>query len=132
MAFLNTTQSNTGLLLLRLTFGGIMFFAHGMPKIGHFPSASFPDPFGLGPGVSMSLAIFAECLCAALVCLGLWTRLATIPLIITMLTAVFLVHGSDPFAKKELALLYLMAYGTLFFTGAGDFSIDKKITRHRR
>jgi uncharacterized membrane protein YphA (DoxX/SURF4 family) len=41
--------------------------------------------------------------------LGLATRLAAFPLLFTMLTAAFFIHGDDPWAKKELAVLYAVA-----------------------
>jgi putative oxidoreductase len=55
----------------------------------------------------------------------LGTRLAAIPLLITMLVAVLIVHSADAFGNKELALLYAVIYLTLIFTGGGKFSADK-------
>jgi putative oxidoreductase len=77
--------------------------------------------------------IFAELICAVLVALGLFTRMATVPLIITMAVAFFVAHGADPFAKKELAFLYMTGFLGLFFTGPGDFSVQRffKITAGR-
>ena len=66
-------------------------------------------------------------MCSIFLILGLWTRLALMPLIITMLVAVFIVHGADPFAKKELGLMYLIGYISIFIAGAGKYSIDRKI-----
>ena len=116
-----------GLLCLRLGLGIIMLVAHGLPKLDRFPGTNFPDPLGLGSQPTYMLAIGAEIICSVFVILGLWTRLALMPLIITMLTAVLLVHGYDPFAKKELGLLFLIGYISLFLTGAGRYSIDSKI-----
>jgi putative oxidoreductase len=55
--------------------------------------------------------------------------LAVIPLIVTMLVAVFHIHASDPFTKQELGLFYLAGYVILFFTGSGKYSIDYIIQR---
>ena len=41
-----------------------------------------------------------------------------------MAVAAFVVHGADPFAAKELSLIYLFIYAALVFTGPGKFSID--------
>ena len=80
-----------GLLAVRLLAGGMML-THGIPKIdrvfGEGP-VKFADPFGLGPEISLVLVIFAEVACSLLVMVGLKTRLATIPLLITMLVAAF-------------------------------------------
>jgi putative oxidoreductase len=39
--------------------------------------------------------------------------------------AVFIVHGPDPLADKEFAILYLVPYVALFFYGPGKFSLDR-------
>ncbi|MEZ6187101.1 MAG: DoxX family protein [Planctomycetota bacterium] len=75
----------------------------------------------------MALAVFAEFFCAALVVLGLGTRLALIPLITTMLVAMLLVHGADPWPKKEPAFVYLVMFGTLFLCGPGRWSLDAQL-----
>jgi len=122
------------LLFLRLCGGGFMLFAHGLQKLLNFSemSSKFPDPLGfLGSEMSLVLAIFAELLCSALVMLGLVTRLAVLPLCATMFVAAFLVHGADPFAKKELALLYLVVFAFLALAGGGQFSLDAILRRRR-
>ena len=71
-------------LILRLGLGLIMMVTHGYDKLQHFSkySSGFSDPFHLGTTVSLSLDIFAEFFCSCLIVLGLFTRLACIPLII--------------------------------------------------
>ena len=116
-----------GYLVLRLGAGGTMFWQHGWPKLMASSDKvdSFADPFGLGSAFSLVLLLLAEVLCSALVVLGLWTRLAVIPLIIAMTVVVFMVKGDAEFAEKELAAVYLMSFVVLLFTGSGRFSIDK-------
>ena len=99
------------LLLVRLAAGGFMF-THGFGKLQKLVNGNFEfgDPIGLGPEISLGLTVFAEILCAFLVLVGLFTRLAVIPLIITMLVAVFIVHADHDFGKKELGLFYLINY----------------------
>lgn len=124
-----TTSKNTdiALLLLRLTFGGAMVYGHGWGKLlrlfGDDP-IKFSDPFGIGPAASLALVVFAEFFCALLLFFGLLTRQATIPLIITMLVAIFYAHAGDPFSKIEKALLFLTVYVSLFLTGPGWYSLD--------
>jgi putative oxidoreductase len=119
-------KQNTASLLLRLTFGLTMFLSHGLPKLLNFSSQMnhFPDPLGLGNSLSLGLAIFAEVICAALITLGLFTRLATVPLVITMATAVFIFHAGDPWNKMELGLMYALGYICIFLLGPGRFSLD--------
>lgn len=119
--------ADIGLLLLRLTFGGLMAFSHGWPKLQKFFSEDpikFADPFGIGMTGSLGLTVFAEVICGLLLTVGLFTRGAAVPLIITMLVAAFIIHGADPLAKKEMALLYLIPYIVLAITGAGQYSLD--------
>lgn len=115
-----------GLLVLRTAVGLLMLFGHGWGKLAGFAekSATFRDPLGFGGEVSLSLAIFAEVFCSFLVVLGATTRLALIPLIVTMGVAALIVHADDPWAKKELAILFLIPFVTLFLTGPGKFSVD--------
>lgn len=117
---------NLGLLVLRVSFGCLMMLGHGLPKLMNFGqmSESFPDPIGLGKSISLSLAIFAEFGCGLLLILGLLTRLATIPLITTMAVAALLVHGSDPWQKQEMAVVYLAAFVSILVAGGGLFSLD--------
>ena len=119
------------LLLLRLIFGGSMVYAHGWGKLTNFDTLStrFPDPIGVGPVVGLSFAVFAEAYCAIAVVIGLLTRLATIPLLIIMAVAVLVVHADDPFARKELGLLYFFGFLVVLARGAGPFSIDALLIR---
>ena len=113
------------LLVLRVAVAGMMF-THGIPKLQKALAGNwkFGDPIGLGEELSLGLTIFAEVGCSALILLGLFTRLATLPLLFTMIVALILVHGDSPFGEKEVALLYALIYATLFFTGPGKYSID--------
>ena len=122
----NTTTANIWLFILRILVSAFML-THGLPKLYRLfeeGDIKFGDPIGLGPAASLILAVFAEFFCSILVGLGLFTRLATIPLAATMMVAAFISHGSDPFSRKELALLYLLMYVTLLIFGGGKYSID--------
>lgn len=116
-----------GALLLRLTAAGTMFWNHGFVKLMKFTdlSATFYDPFGMGSMISLVLILLAEVVCAVLVLLGIWTRLATIPLIIGMAVAAFMANGDQPFAKQELPFMYLMAFVVIFFIGSGRYSLGR-------
>ena len=121
-----TTQVDVVLLILRVGVGAMML-VHGLPKLQMLLAGGeiqFPGVMGLSPALSLGLAVFAEFLCSILLIVGLGTRLATIPLIITMMVAVFLIHGNDPFANQELGLHYLLSYVALLILGGGKFSVD--------
>jgi len=126
-----SSPATTGiaLLILRVFFGLGMVVWHGWGKLINFSSEmeSFYNLFGIGSVASLTGAVFAEVVCAALVSIGLFTRAALIPLIFTMAIAAFVVKAGAPFADRELALLFLGAYVALFLTGPGKFSIDHKL-----
>ena len=123
---LNLKHVDIGLLIFRIGIAGLML-THGTPKLIKAFSGgdiSFADPVGLGEVVTFTFAIFAEFICSVLIILGLGTRLAAIPLIITMAVVTFVVHLNDGFGRQELPLLYLFGFILLFFTGGGKYSLD--------
>ncbi len=117
--------TDIALLVLRV-LAGLAIFSHGVAKIQNFDamSASFPDPLGLGAGLSLTLIIIAEAGCAWLLILGLLTRLATLPLIFGMGVAAFIVHAPFSFGGSELPLMYMLIFVVLLLSGAGTYSLD--------
>lgn len=124
-------QGQIMLLVVRVAVGAMMFFVHGLPKLMDFQQKAhaFPDPFGLGGKVSLGMVVFAEVFCSLALILGLMTRLVSIPLAVTMGVAAFHIHAYDPFAKKELAIMYLLFYLLFIFNGGGRYALDDKIGR---
>ncbi|GAP67866.1 uncharacterized membrane protein YphA, DoxX/SURF4 family [Bacteroidales bacterium 6E] len=122
------------LLVFRVSAGAFMI-THGLPKLNRLfsgGSADFPDPLGVGGLFSNILAVSGEVLFPAMIILGLLTRLSAIPVIITMAVAAFVVHGNDPFQRKEMALLYLVVFTTILVFGAGKYSFDNFLGKKRR
>jgi len=122
-----------GLLIMRLGFGLIMAFSHGLGKVQKLFAGGeikWADPIGIGMGPSLFLTGMTEFFLSLSLALGFLTRIVTIPLAFTMWVAVFIVHGTDPFGKQEFPLIYLIAYITLFFTGAGQFSVDSMLFKY--
>ena len=115
------------LLIARVGIGAMML-THGIPKLQTLLSGApveFVSAFGLSATTSMGLAVFAEVVCSVLIILGLGTRLAVLPLIITMIIALVSVHAADPFGKQEPALHYLLVYLVLLVAGSGRISVDR-------
>ncbi len=121
-----TMPVSLSLLLVRLVVGAFML-THGYGKLvillGEGP-VQFADPIGIGMTASLVLAVFAEFFCSLFLIIGFATRLSTIPLLVTMLVAAFVVHTSDGFGKQELPLLYASIYGMVALAGAGNVSVD--------
>jgi putative oxidoreductase len=108
----NHRSADIGLLILRVGAGVMLLLGHGWGKLMHFSErvGSFADPIHLGPQASFMLVVFAEVFCSALVAVGLMTRLAVIPLVIFFLVAGLIQHADDPWNRKELAFLFLVAF----------------------
>ena len=133
--FLSPHYDNEALLLLRLGFGGTMLLNHGWDKLTNFGSLSrsFPDPLGLGTFIgstgghvlSLALCVFAEVVCAAAIVIGYQTRLAAAVLAFTMGVAFFVIHAPDPFNKKELAFVYMIAFVAIYCLGPGKHKFKK-------
>jgi putative oxidoreductase len=130
----DTIQVDVVLLILRIGVASLML-THGIPKLQMLfgdGGIQFPGVMGLSPAISLSLAVFAEVLCSVLIFIGLGTRFASIPLIITMLVAIFMIHGNDPIALREPGLLYLFFYIPLLILGSGKFSVDRVLSSVQR
>lgn len=120
-------------LILRLSLGGLMLLQHGYPKFMSIVDGNmgFADPFGIGAPASLAFTVLAEFICSILIILGLGTRLASIPLIATMLVVVFVIHLHDGMEKQEHGLVYLLPFIALLFMGSGKFSLDAILNRNK-
>jgi len=104
-----------------------MIYGHGWSKLVKIFTwnLEFSDPIGIGHIPSLLLATFAEFFCSLALIAGFRTRLAAIPLVITMLVAAFVRHGADAWTRKELPVLYGAAFLAVILLGPGRFSLDK-------
>lgn len=119
------------LLIFRILVA-ILMLTHGFPKLQRLFSGEeikFADPYGLGVTTSFVLVIFAEFGCSILIILGLATRLAAIPIMITMSTAIIFAHANDPFGVKEKPMLFLVCFAFLLVVGAGRYSVDNSLRK---
>lgn len=128
-------SSKTDLALLIARVGiALLMLTHGLPKMEKLLAGGdiqFASVFGMSPAVSLFFAVLTEVGCSLLLLLGLGIRLATVPLIITMLVAAFSIHAADPFSKQEPALQYLLVYIVLLLAGGGKYSVDGLLLRKR-
>ncbi|MDH0291299.1 DoxX family protein, partial [Pseudomonas sp. GD04087] len=128
-----TTNAGAGIAVLRITTG-LTFMAHGSQKLfGAFGGpglqgmAGWLESLGVTPGYLMAaLAGSAEFFGGLALVLGLLVRLASIPLIVAMLVAVFSVHLANGFFITangfEYAFTLIMISVALLISGAGPFS----------
>ena len=151
---LTSSQAPRAVLLIRLMAGGVFFF-EGVQKFlyaeslgaGRFAKIGILAPELMGPFVGG-----VEVLCGLLVVLGLFTRLATLPLLLTISVAILstkvpilLGHGFWTFTLTKLprygvlSMLheartdFSMLLGGLFLliVGGGTWSLDARLGKRR-
>lgn len=122
---------DAGLTLLRVFAGLSLALAHGLGKVP--PSDKFVEGVAeMGfpaAGLFAWAAALAELAGGALVALGLATRPAAAMAAFTMVVAGFVRHAPDPYAKKEMAFLYLAIMTAFVLVGGGRLSLDAIVRR---
>ncbi|HUN89288.1 MAG TPA: DoxX family protein [Terriglobales bacterium] len=137
-----STSSNRSIFFIRLAVG-LIFFTQGIlkfldPKMGveRFTRIGFPHPYFTAHFVGTF-----EIICGALVLVGLFTRLAAIPLLIIICTAIAttkipeLTHANQGFwfmvsdARTDFAMLCCLIF--LIVNGMGGISLDSRDSRRQ-
>ena len=147
--------ASSAAILIRLSVGAV-FLSEGIQKFlfassvgsGRFERIGLPAPEVLGPLVGIT-----EILCGSLLLLGLFTRLAALPIVCIMLVAIVttkipILLGQDlgPFQVRTLQRYgfwsmahesrtdFAMLMGSLFlaWVGAGRWSLDAMRSARRR
>jgi putative oxidoreductase len=122
-------------ILVRILVGWV-FISEGIQKFlfpaalgwGRFAKIGIPDPHRMAPLVGV-----VEIVCGALVILGLWTRFASVPLLVVIGVAIattkipMLHHGGVWAMLHEARADFSMVLGLLFLmiVGAGGFAVEK-------
>lgn len=83
---------------------------------------------GMGSSLSLGLATFAEFFCSLLLIAGLFTRLATIPLLITIFVILNLHHWQF-YGEHEMVPAFLAAFLAILLIGPGKYSLDARISK---
>lgn len=120
--------SHLGLPIFRIAVS-LMMMSHGWAKLMKLMNGGeikFFNFMGLGPEISLGLAVIGELIAPLLILIGFKTRYAAFPAMFTMAIAAFVVHGGDPLDEKELALFYFFSFLLIFLTGPGAYSLDNK------
>lgn len=124
-----------GLLLLRLYLFYIFWYA-GTEKKGNFEDfSSWLTSLGLPfPELFTWLVIISEAGGALLLLVGLFVRWVTIPMLVIMSLAIFVIHWDNGWAQEsngiEMAVTYSIMLIILLFSGGGRFlSLDYWISK---
>ncbi len=120
-----TDWSSRVLSVLRI-MAALLFMAHGLMKLFHFPVAQpgAPDPL---PALLMAAAII-EVVGGALLALGLFTKVTAFVCSGEMAAAYFMAHAPAGFWPAlnggEAAILFCFVFLYLAFAGGGMWSVD--------
>lgn len=118
----------------RLTVGWI-FLQSGWGKLNNLPKViGFFTDLGIpAPQIQAPIAATAELVCGALILVGLFTRVATLPLIVTMIVAILTARKADIHELSDLfgmaEYLYIALLLWLGAFGAGPLSLDAIFAR---
>ncbi|QXH46868.1 DoxX family protein [Pseudomonas xanthosomatis] len=120
-----------GLLFMRTAAAVLLLLIHGLPKLLNWSTElqHIEDPFGLGATLTLSLAVFAEVLCPILLILGVFARLACLPVLAVLLVALVVVHPDWSLEQGQFAWLLLVLFGGLALTGPGAWSVGGVLAR---
>lgn len=118
-----------GLLFARISGAALLLHVHGIPKIVHYQDelVHIDDPLGMGRALTLWCALFAEVVCPVLVALGLFTRLAALPVLFLLLVSMLLVHPEWSIAEGQFGWLLVIVFGTIGLSGAGRHSLDARL-----
>ncbi|MCF0214234.1 MAG: DoxX family protein [Muribaculaceae bacterium] len=140
LKFTGFSYTNLARLFVRL-FVGIMFMQFGIRQMMNFNilAPTFPTILGMSPDVCLMLMIVIEILCSFLIMIGLLTRLATIPPLISMIWAEYyivevMLKGLDFSAlglePGYVPVMFIGIYIYILLAGPGKISLDYLISLH--
>lgn len=129
---MNLKRISIGLLILRISLGGLMLF-HGLFKLVNGVDGIKGMLAGMGvPGWLAYGVHLGETIAPILIILGFRTRLAALFFSLIMLVAFGMVHTADVFTlsptggwANELIGLYLLGGIAIAFTGAGQYAVSQ-------
>jgi putative oxidoreductase len=110
-----TATTDIALLIARIGIAALML-THGIPKLVMLFSGApvkFPPVWGMSAEISLALTVFAEVFCSLFLLAGFATRLAAIPLAITMLVAALNPCSRPAFSKRASLILLTGVYGVV-------------------
>jgi putative oxidoreductase len=122
------------MLLARLSVG-LLFLSTGWGKVHDIPKVTgFFESLGIPmPGLNAVVVAYSELLCGSALIVGLFTRLATVPLIVSMIVALLTAKRSDIHGIFDLVgadeFTYLCMLVVIAFVGPGRWSADTVVAK---
>ncbi len=122
----NGVLSHFGLLFFRVAIALELLIAHGLKKIGIGVTMAeiVPNPLGLPDFFNQAFAIVANVIMPLFIAVGLFTKVATLPILAITLSGYFMVHFNDPIAVKDVPFIYSICFLFITIVGPGKYSLD--------
>lgn len=122
------------LLVFRVLISVELMIAHGLKKIGigGEQAEQVPNPLHLPVSFNQLFAVSANLFFPILIIIGLFTRLAIVPILAVTLIGYFVVHWNDSTLVKDLPFMYSVSFLLLFVLGPGKYSADYFINKRVR
>ena len=136
LALAKRTDS-AALLVARLTVG-VLFVSTGWGKVNNLAKVTdfFTELAIPMPGLNAVLASYAELICGFLLVIGLASRLASVPLVVTMVIAILTAKRSELHSVPDLfgfvEWTYLVILLVIFALGPGKIALDTLLQRRIR
>ena len=124
-----STVLHIALLVFRIAVSIELVLAHGLKKLGIGVATAevVPNPLHLPETINNAFAIAGNLVFPWLVMLGLFTRLAILPILAITLTGYFVVHWHDSLLEKDTPFMYSISFIFLWVVGPGKYSLDNLI-----
>jgi putative oxidoreductase len=126
---------DSGALLLGRLAVGLLFVSTGWGKVHDIPKVvAFFESLGIpAPGFHAVLVSWSELLCGSAIVIGLLTRLAAIPLIVSMTVALLTAKRGDIHGILDLVgqdeFTYLVVLAMIAVLGPGKLGFDHLVAK---
>ena len=134
----NVRPSSAGfhisLFVFRILVSAELMMAHGLKKIGIgvVQAEQIPNPLCFPETLNRLFAVSANLFFPVMVIVGLFTRIAVLPILAVTLIGYFVVHWNDSLLEKDMPFMYSAVYLLLFVIGPGKYSADHYINQKLR
>ncbi|PSL31027.1 DoxX family protein [Chitinophaga ginsengisoli] len=117
------------LLVYRVLLSAELIYAHGLKKmgVGVAEAEVIPNPLHLPEAFNSLFADAANLVFPLFVIVGLFTRIAILPILAVTLTGYFVLHFHDAPLIKDTPYIYSLNYLLLLVMGPGRYSLDAYI-----